>query len=255
ALATVEGEGSDLNYRSTSLDQYKGQDIYIAVRHTTTDGFALVLDDFRLAQVDGFDLALFQIPQVDADTGDNYNFTGAVINLGLDTVILDSNQLSISYQIDNDDVQTITINDSFAIFPNDTIRFLHDSVWVPTENRVYRVNLWIAGFGADDVPANDSIGRWQGVGTTTALDPQPAESPINLFPNPTYDLLKISLKAQRPGELRIELLDLRGRIVRPQAILSQNGYEYNLADLPKGVYLLRVQNQEGQTWSERVLKW
>lgn len=254
-LVTVAAEGSVLNYRSTSLDQYNGQDIYIAFRHTTTDGFALVLDDVLMAQVDGFDLALYRVPQVDADTGDSYLFTGAVINLGLDTVVLDSNQLKISYQIDNGDIQIISIADSFALLPNDTIQFQHDSAWVPIENKVYRVSLWIDGFGADDVPSNDTIGRWQGIGTTTAIEPVQAVSPINIYPNPTRDQLHIIWEGQSQANLSIELLDLTGRSVRPQAKLQNSSHEFSLVNLPNGIYLLRVKDTEGNSWTERVLKW
>ncbi|MEL6589721.1 MAG: choice-of-anchor J domain-containing protein [Bacteroidota bacterium] len=252
AILTVDNEGSSLNYRSTSLAAFAGQDIYVAVRHTTTDGFALVLDDVRLAQVEGFDLALFDVPNVDADTAESVFFRGAVINLGLDTVVLDSNQLNISYQVDNGDVQTITVADSFAILPNDTIQFQHDSVWVPTENRVYRVRMWISGFGADDVPANDSIGRWQGVGTLTSVEPQ-EERPFSVFPNPVQDQLQIQLRATGPAILELEIFDLRGKSVRPKAKLTSD-QQISMAALKPGIYLLRIRDEEGRNWSERLVK-
>ncbi|MEL7341674.1 MAG: T9SS type A sorting domain-containing protein, partial [Bacteroidota bacterium] len=240
--------------RSTSLATFAGQDIYVAIRHTTTDGFALVLDDVRLAQVEGFDLALFNVPNVEADTADDVFFSGAVINRGLDTVVLDSNQLNISYQIDNEDVQTITIADSFALLPNDTIQFLHDSVWVPTENKVYQLRMWISGFGADDFPANDSIGRFQGIGTLTSVEPD-TKPPFSVFPNPVHDQLQIQLHRSSPAILELEIFDLRGRSVRPKAKLTTDtDQQISLADLKAGIYLLKIRDEDGRSWSERIIK-
>ncbi|MEO0473123.1 MAG: choice-of-anchor J domain-containing protein, partial [Bacteroidota bacterium] len=212
ALVSIEGEQSTRDFRSTSLNDFAGMDIYIAFRHTSTDKFILVLDDIRLAEVEQFDLGL-EVDKFTANPDDSISISGTILNLGLDTVRVDSAQLLISYQIDNEPVQVYEYPQADTLLPNASIRFTHDSTWVPTEDKVYRFRAWISGFGTDDRVENDSVGRWVGIGTFTSIDPQTLGWQLSIAPNPVQNLLQIGWEADKHTEGLIEILDIRGKVV------------------------------------------
>jgi len=66
---------------------------------------------------------------------------------------------------------------------------------------------------------------------------------LNIFANPVSHQLQVNLKSTLTGELSISLNDITGRQVRLLASGNQTAGEhymqYNLADLPKGMYLLK----------------
>ena len=68
---------------------------------------------------------------------------------------------------------------------------------------------------------------------------------IAVYPNPANDLLNIELLFAESNAVNIELIDLMGKEVttlnRTQAI-SPNRYTLDVADLSKGVYILKVTN-------------
>src|SRR5689334_10026564 len=65
---------------------------------------------------------------------------------------------------------------------------------------------------------------------------------LNIFANPVNRQLQVYLKSAKPGEMNIVLNDITGREVRQLANGSQaageHHFQYNVADLPKGMYLL-----------------
>jgi|GEM_PF-2070212 len=68
---------------------------------------------------------------------------------------------------------------------------------------------------------------------------------INLFPNPTTDLLTISVGSEYKGEVTIRLMDVAGRIVATETAQKDGKFfqaTFNLADKASGVYLIEVQS-------------
>jgi len=74
---------------------------------------------------------------------------------------------------------------------------------------------------------------------------------FELYPNPGKDLIHIQLKQRTEGE--IEMLDLTGKILSTTAI---NDMKITLpaSDLPSGIYLLRIRDENGQMSSKRWMK-
>ena len=68
---------------------------------------------------------------------------------------------------------------------------------------------------------------------------------IAVYPNPANDQLNVRLLFAESNAVNIELFDLTGKVVaspnRNQAI-SPNQYTIDVADLSKGVYILKVTN-------------
>ena len=66
---------------------------------------------------------------------------------------------------------------------------------------------------------------------------------LNIFANPVNRQLQVYLKSSKTGMMNIVLNDITGREVRQLASENQfageHHFQYNVADLPKGMYLLK----------------
>ena len=68
---------------------------------------------------------------------------------------------------------------------------------------------------------------------------------IILFPNPVIDELKVSFQSAGTGSLQVDIMDVQGKVLHQQSINSSNGtnlFSINIAQLPQGLYLCRLQN-------------
>jgi photosystem II stability/assembly factor-like uncharacterized protein len=75
---------------------------------------------------------------------------------------------------------------------------------------------------------------------------------ISIFPNPTTDVLNFSIKNQDLSTATYRIFDLNGKeIVQKTALSNPN---IDVADLPKGVYILSVQFKNGQKVAEKWVK-
>ncbi len=118
-----------------------------------------------------------------------------------------------------------------------------DLVIIRMGNAASQLQPSLSGFDADlwerlsNLVCEDSA--------TTAL----ASSPIidvEVFPNPTHDLIRVS--SPQPIAA-LTLYDLQGR-----RLLRVTSDRLDLSDLPAGTYLLHWQTQQGQQGRERVVK-
>lgn len=66
-------------------------------------------------------------------------------------------------------------------------------------------------------------------------------SKLDVFPNPVNDYLNIELQLARAADVKLELLDVFGRVVRKDEIytVKSTALQIGTGDLPQGVYLLR----------------
>lgn len=119
-----------------------------------------------------------------------------------------------------------------------------DLVIIRMGNAAGQLQPSLSGFDADlwelisNLACEDSA--------TTALGSAP-EFHVQVFPNPTRDLIRVS----SPQPLAaLTLYDLQGR-----RVLRSSGDRLDLSDLPAGTYLLHWQTRQGQQGRERVVKW
>ena len=76
------------------------------------------------------------------------------------------------------------------------------------------------------------------------------EQLFKVFPNPAQDQLRLQYSPD-VQPTRVELYDLQGRLVRSQG----NAFEtFDLGQLPAGTYTLRVTMDDGQVFSDKVVK-
>lgn len=66
---------------------------------------------------------------------------------------------------------------------------------------------------------------------------------INIFPNPAKDRIYISIPKNEKRTI-IAILDLQGRLIKSETITDEQS-EINVSELPSGMYLLKVENEQG----------
>lgn len=81
-------------------------------------------------------------------------------------------------------------------------------------------------------------------GTTSVGQAAATQEQIRIFPNPTTDILNISLP-KNVSNPQIIVTDVTGRSMPIAASLASSGYTINTAQLPTGMYLLRVRTAQG----------
>lgn len=73
---------------------------------------------------------------------------------------------------------------------------------------------------------------------------------FSIYPNPTTEIINIEGK----GRLNyVQLLDIRGREIMAEEAIGQK-HTLDLRDIPEGIYLLRVADDEGRTGTQRLVK-
>jgi len=252
-ITEVENEGTEFTFRSTSLANFEGEEVFIAFRHTSDDRFILALDQIRLAEVEARDMAIFEVAEIRAKANEVVPISGSIINRGLDSVRFDSGFFRISYQVDTQEVNTYTYPTGFKIAPNDTLNFVHDSLWIPSENKVYRIEVWITRTVNDNNTQNDTLGFWQGIGTFTQNEALLAPPSVVVYPNPASSTLSIELKTdQRPWSFL--LFDRTGRKLREQQGLKAESANLDIVELAPGIYLLQIWSEGKMMGSQRIIK-
>lgn len=88
---------------------------------------------------------------------------------------------------------------------------------------------------------------------TTSLDQYAALKEVR-FSNPIQDEITIDLGRNQGNIERIEVMDLRGRIIEEIAVNQNQRIRRNLGHLPKGTYLLKFHSKSYQQFVEKLIK-
>ena len=79
------------------------------------------------------------------------------------------------------------------------------------------------------------------------------EANINIYPNPTSDLLNIDFAEYRSQVIHMQIVDMAGKTVLNTKIMSgQNSFD--LSDLPDGTYFVNLQNGKNSTVNKIVIQ-
>lgn len=68
---------------------------------------------------------------------------------------------------------------------------------------------------------------------------------VKIYPNPAKDRLTIQLESFEGGNLSLELINSMAEVLKSQTYSNEQN-EFDLTDLPKGIYFLRVRDSETQ---------
>jgi alpha-tubulin suppressor-like RCC1 family protein len=75
---------------------------------------------------------------------------------------------------------------------------------------------------------------------------------IQLYPNPAKEIVNISYSCNE--KTNISLYDLSGRLLQQHTTQNNQGeWQCNTSQMPAGVYIVVVQNQNGKVWQEKLI--
>jgi hypothetical protein len=77
---------------------------------------------------------------------------------------------------------------------------------------------------------------------------------ITLFPNPVHTLFKVVLPEAAPAQTIVQLYNTEGRLVRINSAGNQQIISMNIADLPGGVYYMRIVTAETILYTAKIQK-
>ncbi len=95
--------------------------------------------------------------------------------------------------------------------------------------------------------------RGQSVGEIIKTEGLGAASLVNLYPNPTSDLLNIDFKSNVTTLATISIYDGVGQLINKQDLQPNTTTTLSLSGLPKGVYFYRVENAEVVNKSGKIV--
>ncbi len=90
---------------------------------------------------------------------------------------------------------------------------------------------------------------------TTGLEEDILNNQISVFPNPASDLLTVSFEFSSPTSLTLTLIDVRGSVVKtiPLQTYFNSTFPIEISDLPKGIYYLKMNNENLQVVKKLVI--
>lgn len=77
-----------------------------------------------------------------------------------------------------------------------------------------------------------------------------------IFPNPTQNEVQIELNLRRKAQLNLMLIDKLGHILQTRKIELSSGKnleQMQLGDLPAGMYFIKIQDMEGDSWDTHTI--
>ncbi len=86
----------------------------------------------------------------------------------------------------------------------------------------------------------------------TAIEEQDQKAKLKLYPNPSQGVFQIDLPSSNKEVYIFQLYDLNGRLVYSETITKSK--QFDLSELPNGMYLVRIQDEMGKVSSEKVIK-
>ena len=73
---------------------------------------------------------------------------------------------------------------------------------------------------------------------------------VTVFPNPASE--KVVVQLRNPTQAKVELQSLNGQLIQSHEEYSQR-FMFEVDDLPKGIYLLRIQSESGARVTRKLV--
>jgi hypothetical protein len=172
------------------------------------------------------------------------NYTGRVLLAGNaqgDLELYDSidNNLSGLFNLVTSNYSGISTNKRSSVFAGD---INSDGV-----NELL-IGNYRGGFQIYDTTSN-------GFSSIPCLTPSVTKNPfIKVYPNPAKDLVKVVVQYDNPISCSIQMFDLMGRRFNINPVLKSNSFEINTIDIPTGIYLLEIKQNEDYFVSKLLIE-
>lgn len=125
-------------------------------------------------------------------------------------------------------------------------------IWEVFARRGLGVNASSGSTGNSTDQVEDFTEPAAGPNCTTLDTDSIDESRIGIFPNPTSNVFNINV-AGYAGDINVKLIDLNGRIILEKTGEMSNNYQFNVANVTKGMYLLQLTGEQGFSHTEKVI--
>ena len=79
-----------------------------------------------------------------------------------------------------------------------------------------------------------------------SLLPEYSSPKVSIAPNPVQSTLNVLVSDAKQKVLFGQLVDIQGRVLVQRTNLSSGNTEFNLSNLPSGIYFLKVSQQNGK---------
>ncbi|MFB6257691.1 MAG: T9SS type A sorting domain-containing protein [Flavobacteriales bacterium] len=160
---------------------------------------------------------------------------------------------------------THVVGTAFALYPNATmtsnpvsnwtqvgIPFVYDTTATPDSISVFFNSesgyiLGIGGQRSGNVLEADSFELHFDTASSILSQKPTEEAGMDVYPNPSNGRFQVDLKNVWNGT--VEVRDIKGRVIRQKAMTNDSRVEMNMESAEKGVYFVRLRNEEGKTVS------
>lgn len=96
-----------------------------------------------------------------------------------------------------------------------------------------------------DETANLLFSQWEKPTSSVSDIEKVDNAQLSLYPNPTNDILFVNWQTEKMQNLKVEIIDIKGKVVYLKTDLSSNTLEsIDLNQLSKGLYFCRIYNTE-----------
>jgi hypothetical protein len=123
--------------------------------------------------------------------------------------------------------------------------------------------IWLAGCYGADISAQNTFNTYKTwvaevhAGATVGIEQSPINRDLNVFPNPTYDLVQIRFTVTQSEPINIELIDANGRLVKllysDTPKLGENKLTFNKGSLTPGTYILSIRSNTQILHNEKLV--
>jgi hypothetical protein len=131
---------------------------------------------------------------------------------------------------------------SFPSVPLGSYRIFGDALG--KSNPALDLTLTAAQNRINDIVFEENSKKFEGHRSGLAVSGQPSMEGISIFPNPAHDFLTLQGLSGITGDKTIVLLNMTGAEISRQTNAKDEAV-VRMAELPAGIYLLRVQSAEG----------
>ncbi len=235
------------SYFSANLNQWAGQNVYIAFRQNSNNKYALALDDILLTSVSSLDASPVALDPLNATENSPSTISGKVVNAGSDSI----HSVTVFFTAGAFISDTFLI-DSIDLGPNETYSFTHPQTWTPsTFGNIYFClkTKWPNQIADDDI-GNDSLCFLVYVEPEVGIE-QENEIGLILWPNPFQDQFKITYQGNQ--NLTYQILGIDGKQWAEGEI--QSGAEISAQNLPSGLFMIVLRDKDRMVYSGKIIRY
>lgn len=152
--------------------------------------------------------------------------------------------------IDKDGITTVISTPSFTITGGwQTWTTSSEIVDLPAGRYVMRILITKAPFNMN----------WINFSISTSLTEESdfASNSLEIFPNPSNDIFNLQFNIEKPQDALLKIYNTQGKIVLTEELkkVSKNQNQISLKGLSEGIYILKIELENGDKFSRKIVKY